>query len=125
MISLLWKIFFGPLTARLPQKVSQKSKFFKKSSIHSENTFFDIRGRIIDFLRKMFCWPKKYVPLTLRTVTPPLTPSTRSNHQSARKSRFRCFVLEMFFDPADIQASKQTIFYLRRFSTSKRKISKN
>ena len=45
-------------------------------------------------------------------VTSPLTPSTRSNHQSARKSRFRCFVWEMFFLTLRThkQSSKQTIY---------------
>ena len=90
-------VFFLPLTARLPPEGFSKVQIIQKIVYSLRKHFFRHPGQKNRLFEENVFLTPEVCSFDPGALTPPLTPSTRSNHQSARKSRFRCFVWEMFF----------------------------
>ena len=117
------RIFFWPLTARLPPEGFSKAQIFQKKFIHSENTFFDTRGRKSTFWGKCSVDPRSvfFRPWGPSPLPWPLRLDRTINQHENRDFGVLCW--KCFLDPADTQASEQ-FFYARLFSTRNREISK-
>ena len=96
ILRLLWKMFFSLLTARLLPEGFSKVQIFQKIVYSLRKHFFRHPGQKNRLFEENVLLAPEVCSFNPGVVTPSLTPSIRSNHQSAQKSRFRSFVLEMF-----------------------------
>ena len=125
MISLLWKMFFSPLTVRLHPQLSQKSKFFKKIVYSLRKHFFRHPGKKNRLFEENVLLIQEVCSFNPKNRHPSPDPFDSIEPSISKEIEISMFCVgNVFLILWTYKKASKQFFYLRRSSTSK-KNSKN